>query len=343
MTTVAHITCENIPGLLSDFCHGCEKICVEGLGSRLLQNIRTSLIDAFATFILLSCVKFLSVSFDLLVPARLYDIHGKTIGTKYLFYDGTIEYFGKEHLPYAILAIIMLLVFVVFPCLLLCLFPCRCFQRFLNHYGLRSLALTTFMDAFQGCYKDGTNGTRDCRYFAAMHFLLLGVLLGALATTLTSFFLPVTASILVMFAIITTMVGPYKSPVHNVINTCLILNVVFGLSTNLSTVYDPGIKKSPIKYLPMVTAITTVSILPVYGLALLLYNLLAHRRVVQQAFRKLQCLLPNCCRRLARADSEDSLPDRMAHPEQYAALLAEPVREEESSEQESLPTDMDTY
>ena len=35
MTTVAHITCENIPGLLSDFCHGCEKICVEGLGSRL--------------------------------------------------------------------------------------------------------------------------------------------------------------------------------------------------------------------------------------------------------------------------------------------------------------------
>ena len=137
------------------------------------RNIKTSLIDAFATFILLSCVKFLSVSLDLLVPARLFDIHGKKIGTKYLYYDGTIKYFGKEHLPYAILAIIMLLVFVVFPCLLLCLFPCRCFQRFLVRYHLRSLALTTFMDAFQGCYKDGTNNTRDCRYFAPMYLIIL--------------------------------------------------------------------------------------------------------------------------------------------------------------------------
>ena len=308
---------------------------------RRLQNIRTSLIDAFATFILLSCVKFLSVSFGLLIPARLNDIRGESIGTKYLYYDGTIEYFGKEHLPYAIIAIAMLLAFVVSPCLLLCLFPCRCFQRFLNHYGLRSLALTTFMDAFQGCYKDGTNGTRDCRYFAAMYFILLGVLLGSMATALTRFSFSVATSILVMFAIIIAIVRPYKCSVHNVINTCLILVLIFGVSANSATVYDPVLQKSQFGNLPAITALTTVFIPPAYGLALLLYNLLAHRRVVQQAFRKLQCLLPYCCRRLAHADSEDSLPDRMAHPEQYAALLAEPVREEESSEQESLPTDMD--
>ena len=28
------------------------------------------------------------------------------------------------------------------------------------------------MDAFQGCYKDGTDGTRDCRYFAVLQLLL---------------------------------------------------------------------------------------------------------------------------------------------------------------------------
>ena len=308
---------------------------------RRLQNIRTSLIDAFATFILLSCVKFLSVSFDLLTPARLYDIYGKIIGTKYLYYDGTIEYFGKEHLPYAILAILMLLVFVVSPCLLLCLFPCRCFQRFLNHYGLRSLALTTFMDAFQGCYKDGTNGTRDCRYFAAMYFILLGVLLGSMATALTRFIIPVSIFIFTTFVIIIVIARPYKSPVHNTISTCLIL--VATLSLALVLELEQKLNKSPFEKLPPFTAIVTTLIPPVYGLALLLYNLLAHRRVVQQAFRKLQCLLPYCCRRLAHADSEDSLPDRMVHPEQYPALLAEPVREEESSEEESLPTDMDTY
>ena len=309
---------------------------------RRLQNIRTSLIDAFATFILLSCVKFLSVSFDLLTPVHLYDIYGKIIGTKYLYYDGTIEYFGKEHLPYAILAIVMLLVFVVSPCLLLCLFPCRCFQRFLNHYSLRSLALTTFMDAFQGCYKDGTNGTRDCRQFAALYLTLLCVLLGSFATALTRFIFPATISIIITFAVIIVIAKPYKSPVHNTINTCLILIAALSIAAVLEE--KEGLKKSSFERIPQFIGLLGYCIPFVYGLALLLYNLLAHRRVVQQAFRKLRSLLPYSCRRLAHADSEDSLPDRMAHPEQYAVLLAEPVREEESSEQEkSQPTDVDTY
>jgi hypothetical protein len=176
-----------------------------------------------------------------------------------------------------------------------------------------------------------------------MYFILLGVWLGAFATTLTWFIFSVASTILVMFAMIIAIARPYKSTVHNTINICLIL--VFALSCNSVIVLKQGqgFKKSPFERLPLVTGIVTVLIPPVYGLALLLYNLLAHRRVVQQAFRKLQSLLPYCCRRLAHTDSEDSLPDRMAHPEQYAALLAEPVREEESSEQESLPTDMDTY
>ena len=58
-------------------------------------DIRTSLIDTFATFFLLSYVKFLSVSFDLLIPVSLYNVKGETISDRYLYYDGTIEYFGK--------------------------------------------------------------------------------------------------------------------------------------------------------------------------------------------------------------------------------------------------------
>ena len=287
-------------------------------------------------------IDFFRIKYNLLIPALLYDIYGKNIGTTYLFYDATIEYFGKEHLPYATVAIILLLVFVVSPCLLLCLFPCRCFQRFLNHCALRSLALTTFMDVFQGCYKDGTNGTRDCRCFAAMYFILLSVFLGSGAIIQSYSIFPALLSILTIFIMITAIVRPYKSPAHNIINIFWML--VLALSaTSFLEILVPGVKKFPFKRLPTIMVAITLLIPPAYGLALLLYNLLAHRRVVQQAFTKLQCLLPNCCRRLAHADSEDSLPDRMAHPEQYAALLAEPVREEESSEEESLPTDTDFY
>ena len=111
-------------------------------------NIRTSLIDAFATFLLLSCVKFLSVSFNLLVPLYVYDASGEPFSKKYLYFDGSVEYFGKEHLPYAIFAIITIVIFIILPCILLCLYPCRCFQRCLNCCKLRCLVLTTFMDAF---------------------------------------------------------------------------------------------------------------------------------------------------------------------------------------------------
>ena len=133
-------------------------------------NIQSSLVDTFATFLLLSYVKFLSVSFDILVPTIMYNKWGTHTATA-LYYDGSVEYFGREHLPYAVLAISVLLVFTFLPILLLCLYPCRCFQRFLNSCHLRSQALHTFMDAFQGCYKDGTNGTRDCRYFAAVYLI----------------------------------------------------------------------------------------------------------------------------------------------------------------------------
>ena len=125
-------------------------------------NIKTSLIDAFATFLLLSYMKFLSVSSDLLTPVSIFTIDGKTLSKHYLYWDATIEFLGSEHLPYAILAIVVVIIFNILPLLLLCLYPCRWFQKCLNYCKFQSQSLHIFMDAFLGCYKDGTNGSRDC-------------------------------------------------------------------------------------------------------------------------------------------------------------------------------------
>ena len=116
-------------------------------------DINRSLVDAFATFILLSYLKILEVSYYILAPNTLYDIKGVPIPKKYLYYDGTYEYFGKDHIPYALLALFMVFVFNIFPLVLLCLYPCRCFQRCLNYCTLRCLTLHIFMDTFNGCYK----------------------------------------------------------------------------------------------------------------------------------------------------------------------------------------------
>ena len=133
-------------------------------------DIQNSLVDAFATFLLLSYVKFFSASFDLLTPTLLWDSKARVVGTA-LYYDGSTEYFGMDHRPYALMAISVLIVFGVFPILLLCLYPYRCFQRFLNRRHCNSQTLHYFMDSFQGCFNDGTNRTRDCRFFSALYLI----------------------------------------------------------------------------------------------------------------------------------------------------------------------------
>ena len=66
--------------------------------------MRTSIIDAFATF-LLSNIKLLSLSLEFLTFTYVYDINETVVGF-YLYYYASIEYFStKKHLPYAIFVV----------------------------------------------------------------------------------------------------------------------------------------------------------------------------------------------------------------------------------------------
>ena len=189
-------------------------------------DIRSSIINAFATFLLLTYTRLLSVSFDFLAPIYIFDAHGNKRGL-FLYYDGSVEYFGKEHLPYAILAVIVTLFLIIFPLLLFILYPMRCFQECLTYFNLRCHALRIFMDAFQGCYKDGTDGTRDCRYFAVVQPLCKIMVFFVFAVTLGELFLAIGTVGLLLLAIllVIAIVQPYKMKfdAYNTTDTVLIL------------------------------------------------------------------------------------------------------------------------
>ena len=53
-----------------------------------------------------------------LTPTYVYNVNGSVVGF-YLYYDASIEYFGNKHLPYAILAVFVVLIFIFLPMLLL--------------------------------------------------------------------------------------------------------------------------------------------------------------------------------------------------------------------------------
>ena len=182
---------------------------------------RASVIDAFATCTLLSYVKLLMISRDLLTSSYVYSGSGEKLSTKLLYYDTTVKFFHGEHLPFAILAILILLTFVAIPPVLLLLYPTSLFQKCLTRCRMNCYALHTFADIFQGCYKNGTNGTRDYRYFAGLYFLLrivivFGSLLSFLMYTLFTSLVYLAASVSFAF------LHPHKKHVYNVVGSLII-------------------------------------------------------------------------------------------------------------------------
>ena len=274
-------------------------------------NIQTSLVDAFATFLLLSYVKFLSVSFDILTPTFMYNKMGRHIATV-LYYDGHVQYFDTEHLPFALLAITVLLVFTFLPILLLCLYPCRWFQKLLNSYHLRSQALHTFMDAFQGCYKDGTNGTRDCRYFAAIYLIARVAVYLSMMYSLTANNSILVGSLVIVIVLLSGF-SPYKEKLCNHLDIFLLGNVVvLSSSPWLLQAHNTERELSFDRVILHILALILVT----YSLSLLFYCIWRRSRWARSATERIR----TCFSRPASQPFAQSLPRRVVLDEASALL-----------------------
>lgn len=139
-------------------------------------NIKASVIDAFATFLLLSYVKILFVSSDFLAPTTVWNKNGSVIELV-SYFDASAVISPKPKTVLIMVAIGLILLFFIFlPVILLLLYPCRLCQKCLTCSRMRFQALNFLMESFHGCYKDGTNGSLDCRYFAAI-FLVMRIVI----------------------------------------------------------------------------------------------------------------------------------------------------------------------
>ena len=209
-------------------------------------NNRSSVIDTYVTFFLLSYTKFLSVSSDLLIPTRLYEVN--STGKLVLYYDGGKEYFGKEHLPYAILALVVMTFFNILPILLFIFYQFMWFQKLLNCLPLRLYVLHTFMDLLQGCYKNGTQpGTRDHRWFSAMYLIFRVVIFIVYTCTLNGMFFVFIIIIALLFCNLLVCIQPYKEEYahHTAINTVFILTLILvctgALCVNIAAIMGSGV------------------------------------------------------------------------------------------------------
>ena len=195
-------------------------------------NVKSSIVNAFITFIILSYVKLLSVSFDLLNFTRVYLPDGNYFGT-FLYYDANIGHFGEAHLPYGILAIAVSIVFIVLPLLLSLLHPLRCMQTCIGKWP----ALRICLDSYQGYYKDGTEGTRDYRWFSGLYLFTRIALFLVYGLVKDGYFYAIGSIILLLVVALIIVCQPFKPQFakYNAIHALLFLNLSMSFASILCT------------------------------------------------------------------------------------------------------------
>ena len=273
-------------------------------------KVKNSLIEAFATLLLLSYVKILNVTISIVMPIYLYGMNGMH-DRLHVYKEPQTMYLSERHLPYFILAIAMSFVFNFLPILLMCLYTCSCFQKCHNRTGLRHQALTTFKDAFQGCYKHKPYYLRS---FPAIYLMAQVTNLLILVYFGIEQYHSAASLNLMVIIVLVAIARPYKNKWHNVITLTLFssifiayITVVFQLTANITIKAVAKRWNSFLEYLSCAGSLIPL----LYGLILILWKILP-ARIVMKVKKNLESnkISPN-----------DALPHRFECNHENSSLL----------------------
>lgn len=300
---------------------------------------KASIVNTFAAFLLLSYSKILFVSLKLLIPIQVYNNTGMPIqGSPVLYYDPTVQYFGRKHAPFAICAIMILLTFVLLPSLLLILYPTRALRKYCNCCGVRRWdAMRVFVECFQGWLKDGTNNTRDFRIISALYLLLkMGVAVGVVLVAslaipsgvFVSFTWFVPGIVFIASGMFYALARPYKQNYMNTLDSMLL--ALLGVLSFLMSRRGGRLLALPLGAIPVLCVIA-------YGM----YKVLKWTHICRRLKAKLHSLMTVLSQDPPANFDDDSVPDRLIHPQHYRQLtesanLIESQRDHSYSYQEAV-------
>ena len=181
-----------------------------------------SLIRAFATFIFLSSTMSMVNVYAMIEKVAIKGIIKADVYRTVLYFDATVEYLSSAQWLFLSISLLQYTIVVVLPSLLLVIYPTRVY-RFFCHYisGRKQIAIMSFVEALNNCFKDGLNGTKDYRYFAEILILcspLLDVWCGLMQLVFGyGYNLDIyVCFIFSFFSLILSYVNPCKSTLANI-------------------------------------------------------------------------------------------------------------------------------
>ena len=140
------------------------------------------------------------------------------------------------------------------------------------------------MNFLQGHYKDGTQpGTRDCRWFASVWFIIRIIMIAIGAGTHNLMFYPMAAMPAVTIVILLINLEPFKVSHHTITNGVFMLAIALSYSTAAGL----GMTNYNMSW-PLLCVATFSFVLPLlYVTALTLHWMYRHRKFGSQILNRL--------------------------------------------------------
>ena len=264
-------------------------------------ELKGPVVNAFATFFLLSYTKFCSISISLLKPIPLYDKYGNVTYTLFFAADFNVG----TYIPLAILASILTVTMVLLPAVFLLFYQNYFFQRCLFSCKIKCVLIHELANITQGYFKNGTTpGTRDYRWFAGVYLLLRIIFI---AFSAQAYQHVVYQMIFIITPAIILGLRPYKKDRYNYFDSFLFLVLAIG-----SSWYNYREVLNNIGWIFMVVI--------VIGMYIILFI-----SWMISAFTS-RCGFSCCCRRrvshqTGSSTDNEALPHRISDPSEYAPLL----------------------
>ena len=289
---------------------------------------KTSIINVFATFLLLSYSKILYVSFSLFAYVSVRDAHTNDIINGPVFYfDASVSIFHGKYAILSITALISFALFVTLPPLFLMFYPLRFAQKVIDRLPLK-IILRTFAEAFNGDFRDGTRktgtrGGKDCRWFAGCYFLLRVIIFSIFVSELQSqdqYFIQ--QVLFVICIVLFSSVRPYKENHYNKLDMAIftllaLLNAFSSYNSQLYCSYN-GINKAVfwINYLLMFLPLVYITCYILYLILLWKGCTKTKPPVYAKVIKDTSSMEINEDNNSRRSDDED-VPDRLVNPQNY--------------------------
>ena len=271
-------------------------LCFPCTRFRQSWKLQTSVVDAFASFILLSSVKLARISLLLISftdVLGIEDTQAKVV-LRVNNYDPTVVYLSRQHLPFVLLGTFFFITLSTFPPVLLLFYQCKLVQKCLNRCRMNRIGLKTFMDVFQGCYVDGKNGGRDRRFFAGLYLtfrVAIFLLFNLQSDHIKTYYYLVVMCILIICLL--AWLQPYKVKFYNKLDIFFIalLAAFFGLHI-LGFVYVETTLSVPVSIIDSGAFLCCIPLLYMAGLVLTKMSRRCYRLVAPMKLRLLRYRFP---------------------------------------------------